>query len=262
MTGPGPGAEAAPAAPDPLLSGASAMVFVADPEHPTLADDEAHHLFDVLRLQPGEPVVAADGAGRWVPCRVEAHARSASSGRDRDGLVLEPVGPLRCQPARRPSVAVAFAPTKGDRPEWAVQKLTELGVDVIVPLRTARSVVRWEGERGRRSVERLRRVATEAAAQCRRPRLPMVTEVATLDEVAVLAGAPPVLAEPGGPPPDLGHTVVAIGPEGGWAPGELDLPYGRVGLGPTVLRAETAAVAAGTLLGALRSGSVAAAYPV
>ncbi|MDA8274264.1 MAG: RsmE family RNA methyltransferase [Actinomycetota bacterium] len=257
MTPPGPGT--GPEAPDPLLAGASAMVFVEDPERPALAADQAHHLLDVLRLRPGELVVAADGAGRWVPCRVRAQNPSAAGARDEPGSVLEPDGEGRSEPPPRPPVSVAFAPAKGDRPEWAVQKLTELGVDVIVPLRTARSVVRWEGERGARAVERLRRVATEAAAQCRRPRLPVVTGVANLGEVAALVGVPPVLAAPGGPPPELAHAAVAVGPEGGWTPDELDLPYGRVGLGPTVLRAETAAVAAATLLCALRSGSVVAA---
>jgi 16S rRNA (uracil1498-N3)-methyltransferase len=256
VTPPDPGAGAE--APDPLLAGASAMVFVEDPERPALAADQAHHLLDVLRLRPGELVVAADGSGRWVPCRVRAHGSTAAGGHGRAGSVLEPDGAARTEPPPRPPVAVAFAPAKGDRPEWAVQKLTELGVDVIVPLRTVRTVVRWEGERGARAVERLRRVATEAAAQCRRPRLPVVTGVVTLDEVAALAGAPPVLAAPGGPPPELAHAVVAVGPEGGWSPDELESPYGRVGLGPTVLRAETAAVAAATLLCALRTGSVAA----
>ena len=73
-----------------------------------------------------------------------------------------------------------FAPVKGDRPEWTVQKLTELGVDRIVPLRAARSVVRWDGERGAAAVERLRRVAREAAMQSRRCRLPEVTEMTSV----------------------------------------------------------------------------------
>ncbi len=244
-------------APDPVLVAAAAMVFVEDPGRPALSADQVHHLVDVLRLRPGEPVVAADGAGRWVPCRVRAAPPSGGASRGGPGDVLEPDGAPRDVPLPSPTVAVAFAPAKGDRPEWAVQKLTELGVDVIVPLRTARSVVRWDGDRGARAVERLRRVALEAAAQCRRPRLPVVTEVATLAEVAAVAGEPPVLAAPGGPPPRLGHAVVAVGPEGGWTPDELGAPYGRVGLGATVLRAETAAVAAGALLCALRTGTVA-----
>ena len=99
---------------------------------------------------PGEPVVAADGAGRWVPCRV---APTAPAGGPRGADPARPAGarrPGRDRAPAGPEVTVAFAPTKGDRPEWVVQKLTELGVDRIVPLRTARSVVRWEGDRAAR----------------------------------------------------------------------------------------------------------------
>jgi 16S rRNA (uracil1498-N3)-methyltransferase len=154
-------------------------------------------------------------------------------------------------------VTVAFAPTKGDRPDWVVQKLTELGVDRIVPLATTRSVVRWEGERGRRAVERLTRVAREASAQCRRARLPQVDSVSTLDELGSEAGPGLVLAHPGGGAPSLDRSVVAVGPEGGWDPDEVARFGPGLGLGPTVLRAETAAVAAGTLLCGLRAGLVA-----
>ena len=163
---------------------------------------------------------------------------------------------MRSEERPAPDVTVAFAPTKGDRPEWVTQKLTELGVDRIVPLRTSRSVVRWEGERGAKAVERLRRVAREASAQCRRPWLPEVTEVCRLDQVTALAGAPLALADAGGTAPHLDRPVLAIGPEGGWDDDERSAFGPGVGLGPTVLRAETAAVVAGTLLCALRGGVV------
>jgi 16S rRNA (uracil1498-N3)-methyltransferase len=151
---------------------------------------------------------------------------------------------------------VAFAPTKGDRPEWVTQKLTELGVDRIVPIHANRSVVRWEGERGARSVERLRRVAREAAAQCRRTWLPEVSGVTPLPGLASLSGGTLRLAQPGGGPPSLAHPVVAVGPEGGWDEGELARFGTGVGLGATVLRAETAAVVVGSILCGLRSGVI------
>jgi 16S rRNA (uracil1498-N3)-methyltransferase len=153
-------------------------------------------------------------------------------------------------------VTVAFVPVKGDRPEWVVQKLTEAGVDRIVVLGSRRAVVRWEGERRDRAVERLRRVAREAAAQSRRPWLPEVAGVSELDALSErLAPVPLALAQWGGRAPSLDVPAVAVGPEGGWEPSETD---GRllVGLGPRVLRAETAAVAAGLLLCALRDGVV------
>ena len=105
------------------------------------------------------------------------------------------------EPAADPPVTVAFAPPKGDRPEWAVQKLTELGVDRIVPLVAARSVVRWTGDRAAAPVERLRRVAREAAMQSRRAWLPVVEEPSSFAAVAARPGA--ALAVAGGDPPSL-----------------------------------------------------------
>jgi 16S rRNA (uracil1498-N3)-methyltransferase len=137
-----------------------------------------------------------------------------------------------------------------------VQKLTELGADGIVPFVAARSVVRWQpgDERAARHVERLRRVAREAASQSRRNWLPVIEEVTTFDEVARLPGA--ALADISGDAPTPPYGIVLVGPEGGWAPEELATGLPRVKLGAHVLRVETGAVAAGALLGALRAGLV------
>jgi len=232
------------------------MVFVADPAVPQLTADDAHHLLDVLRLRPGELVAAGDGAGSWVPCRVAPIPPGRASRRIDPSGVVTPDGPVVRQPKATPEITVAFAPTKGDRPEWVVQKLTELGVDRIVPIQAARSVVRWDGDRSPRAVARLTRVAREAAAQARRTWLPEIAPVATLHDL-VSSGLSLRLAQPGGAVPTLDSGVVAVGPEGGWDPDELALAGGGVGLGPTVLRAETAAVALGTLLCGLRSGLIA-----
>jgi len=231
------------------------MVYVADPAAPLLAPDDAHHLLDVLRLRPGELVVAGDGSGSWSQCRIAPVPRGRASRRVDPAGVVTVDGPVVGQPRAAPEITVAFAPAKGDRPEWVVQKLTELGVDRIVPIHAARSVVRWDGERGERAVARLTRVAREAAAQARRTWLPEVAQVTTLDQLAS-SGPALRLAQPGGAVPTLDPAVVAVGPEGGWDPDELALSSGGVGLGPTVLRAETAAVAVGTLLCGLRSGLI------
>jgi 16S rRNA (uracil1498-N3)-methyltransferase len=254
-TRPGPAA-GPPSRPDATLQSAAAMVFVADPSAPLLTPDDAHHLLDVLRLRPGELVVVGDGSGSWSPCRVAPVPRGRDSRRVDPADVVTVDGPVVHEPRATPEIAVAFAPTKGDRPEWVVQKLTELGVDRIVPIHAARSVVRWDGERGARAVARLTRVAREAAAQARRTWLPEIAQVTTLDELAS-SGLTLRLAQPGGAAPTLVPAVVAVGPEGGWDPDELALSGEGVGLGPTVLRAETAAVALGTLLCGLRSGLIA-----
>ena len=130
-----------PGAPDPELVSASAMVFVPDLSAPELDEATAHHVTDVLRLRPDEVIIASDGAGSWVRCRLSGPA-------DRT-LVVD--GDVSSQPGPEPPITVGFVPTKGARPEWVAQKLTELGVDRMVPLWSRRSVVRWEGARADRA---------------------------------------------------------------------------------------------------------------
>jgi 16S rRNA (uracil1498-N3)-methyltransferase len=219
---------------------ASAHVFVQDVDRPTLDPVDRHHLERVLRLRSGAAITVSDGNGRWRPCRF--------------GPVVEPEGDVITEPAPTPQISIGFAVPKGDRPEWAVQKLTEIGVDRIVLLVTERSVVRWDAERGERQRERLSRVAREAAMQARRAWLPQVEGP---EGLAALARNPGVaLCTPGGDAPKLDRPFLLIGPEGGWSPSEADSVPAHVGVGPHVLRVETAAVAAGTLLVALRSGIV------
>jgi 16S rRNA (uracil1498-N3)-methyltransferase len=240
-----------------VRAAAAGQVFVDDPAHPILSDEDAHHLGRVLRLRDGEEVIACDGRGQW--------ARTAWSGQ----ATLEPLatgagiggdGTVQSEPPSDPALTVAFAPVKGERPEWVVQKLTELGIDRIVPLRAERSVVRWTGERGRATVEKLRRVAREASAQCRRIWLPEVCETISFAQLSTLGGpGQVVLAQLSGDRPTRDQRVVAVGPEGGWSTDELAAGLPTVGFGLSVLRAETAAVTAGALLASLRTGTVAAA---
>ena len=221
-----------------------AHVFVDDLDAPALEPGDRHHLERALRLRPGDGVAASDGAGGLRLCTLVAGP----------GAGLAPAGEVTRSLRPWPSVTVGFALTKGERPEWAVQKLTEVGVDRIVPVAAARSVVRWAPDRAASHVERLRRVAREAAMQCRRTWLPEVEEPAAFAAVAARPGA--CLAAPGGGPPSLEHPVVLVGPEGGWADAELAAGLPTVALGPHVRRAETAAVLAGGLLCALRAGIV------
>jgi 16S rRNA (uracil1498-N3)-methyltransferase len=240
---------------------AAAQVLVDDLAAPELGDDAAHHLGRVLRLRAGDEVCAADGAGGWRSCRFD--------GRD----ALEPLGDVQHQPAPAYPVTVAFALVKGDKPELVVQKLTELGVDRIVPFAARRSVVRWDAARAVKHLERMRRVAVEACAQSRRLWLPTVgwgdpgvgsgenAVLATLDEL-VADGA--VASDAGGRAPTEQDRAVVVGPEGGWADGELDTSSGsaeRIALGEHVLRAETAAITAGVVLTTLRAGLVRPAGP-
>lgn len=241
---------------DPWAAGypAAAHVFVASLSATVeVAADDGRHLARVLRLRPGEAVTAADGRGAWRPYAVASVAGGS--------VRLEARGPERVEPRLRPGLAVAFALTKGDKPELAVQKLTELGVDRILPVLAERSVARPDPDRAATAAARWRRVAEEAARQCRRARLPDVADLAPLASldghpglvVADRAGASPSgLAVPPG-----GELLVVVGPEGGLAPAEVERlrPWARLNLGAHVLRAETAALAAGAVLGAVRSAA-------
>ena len=213
------------------------LVFVDDLDEPVLAPDDEHHLRRVLRVRDGDDVTIADGAGRW---------RSVAFG---DPVLTR--SPVRVEPDPAPAITIAFALVKGDRPEYVVQKLTELGVDRIVPFVAARSVVRWDETKAARNVDRLRKVAREAAMQCRRARLPAVEPVAQFADLAALG--PVSLADFDGSVPTLDSPTIAIGPEGGWTDEERAAVPSRVVLAPHVLRAETAAITAGALLGGLRA---------
>ena len=227
---------------------------------------DGHHLVRVRRLQVGEAVTAADGVGQWRPYLV--------SGTDNRELTLTATGPSRNEPVPAPGLAVAFALTKGVKPETVVRQLTELGVDEILPVVATRSIVRPRAERVGAVAQRLERVAREAVMQSRRARLPRVAAVAPL---AALAGRPGlVIAERGDlastdPPwsdlastdladPGVGGWLLVVGPEGGLTPedlhmleGTLDRRLPRLSVGPHILRAETAAVAAAAVLSARRS---------
>lgn len=221
---------------------ASAHVFVADLERPQLSAGDHHHVARVLRLPPGTTVTASDGRGGWRPCRT---TRSAA---------LEPSGEVVVDAVPAPPLTVAFALVKGERPELIVQKLTELGIDRIVPFVAERSVVRWDPPKVTRQAARLREVARQAAMQCRRTHLPVVSELTSFDAVAALDGA--TLADMAGAPVTDACRTVLVGPEGGWSERERAVDLALVRLGDHVLRAETAAITAAALMSAIRGGAV------
>jgi 16S rRNA (uracil1498-N3)-methyltransferase len=237
----------------PADAAASAHLFVDSAAGLTDAVDvggeDGHHLARVLRLRVGETVTVADGSGHWRPYRVAGVGPVVQ---------LEATAGPEQEPVLAPRLAVAFALTKGDKPELVVQKLTEFGVDRILPVVSDRSVARLDAARARTAVERWCRIAREAARQCRRATLP---EVAELGPLAALTGHPGVVvAERGGiradalgwPPGE--EILVVIGPEGGLTADEVEglAPWARLGLGPHILRAETAAMAAAAVVSAAR----------
>lgn len=220
----------------PRRVAALAQLRVEDPATPVLSRDDDHHLRRVLRAEIGEDVVVTNGGGDWSFAQV-------------DEAGLRRVSEVHVDPVPAPAT-LYLAPIKGDRGEWAVAKATELGVTRIVPLVAARLAVKFKGENADKILSRWRRIALEAAGQCRR------TYDILIDEPMRVADVPAdvAVADFGGTASWANVHGVAIGPEGGWEPGEWDEARVRVGLGPTVLRAETAALAAATLLAAARGG--------
>jgi 16S rRNA (uracil1498-N3)-methyltransferase len=218
------------------LRSTSAHVLVEPEMLETLSidDDTEHHLRRVLRLRDGESVSLTDGAGRWLLAAVVL---------DGSALTLEPVGEMVVEATRTDSFTIATAMPKGDRLDWLVQKVTELGADRIALLHAERSVVRWKAARVEAQLARLRRISDEACRQSRR--IWRVEIDAPVEAASVLGRF--VVAEPGGRRLESTARMVAIGPEGGWAPHELAQARESASLGPTILRTETAAVAATTL---------------
>ncbi len=233
------------------------MVFVNDLELPLLSSDDHHHLARVLRVPDGAEITVSDGAGRW---------RSVLFRADSAEGVPETVGEIMLEAAPPWELTVAFAPVKGDRPEWVVQKLTELGIDRIIPITSQRSVVRWDAKRWAKQELKWQRIGREASMQSRRVRLPTIESLVSLDVLlsnaalsnAALSNAAPVdavassettavFADPDGAELSRHDRLVVIGPEGGWALDELvgrstrSLPGG-------VLRAETAAVTVAVIM--------------
>jgi 16S rRNA (uracil1498-N3)-methyltransferase len=220
-----------------------------------LTEGQAHYLGHVLRCEPGAHLLLFNGRdGEWQAVLAERGKRRC----------LALVGAQTRRQRPEPGLGLVFAPVKGDRIDWIVEKATELGASLLQPVRTRRTIVE------RVNLRRLQANAVEAAEQSERLTIPEVRDLARLDEVLASwpAGRPLLLCDEtgggaplaealgrigreAGPADGFGPAGVAflVGPEGGFAETELDglrkLPFVKpVGLGPRILRAETAALAA------------------
>jgi 16S rRNA (uracil1498-N3)-methyltransferase len=205
---------------------------------------EAHHLAGVCRVRPGDAVCLFNGDGHEYPARVLAVERRRVTLE-----VLEQTSPARELPFM---VEVAAPLPRGDRAQFLVEKLTELGISRFVPLRTQRSVVHPRDAK----VEKLQRYVIEASKQCGRNVLLQVLPLADWESYCHADNLPGtrILAHPGGLAiqdagplidPRLGVTF-AVGPEGGFTDEEMGAAQGAgwrvIDLGPRILRVETAAL--------------------
>ncbi|MEO8105775.1 MAG: 16S rRNA (uracil(1498)-N(3))-methyltransferase [Actinomycetes bacterium] len=233
---------------------AAAEVLIG--EQCVLDGAEGRHASVVRRVRSGEHLVLTDGCG----VRAEVAVTSVERGR-----VLCRVLTVQSVERAAPFVTVVQAIPKGDRGELAVDLLTEVGVDQIVPWQAERCVSRWQGAKVERGRAKWAGTAREAAKQSRRIWWPVVEPVAETAKVidyareaemclvlheAATEGLTQVIAAV--LPPATGRVLIVVGPEGGISPAELS-ELERVGgtavrLGPTVLRTSTAGVVAATLV--------------
>jgi 16S rRNA (uracil1498-N3)-methyltransferase len=207
-----------------------------------LTGPEARHLAVVCRARPGDHVILFNGDGReYLATVVEASKRDLLLNID---AVEQPQRELEFR------LEIAAPLPRGDRGQFLIEKLTELGATDFVPLRMARSIVHP------RDVAKLRRHVIEASKQCGRNLLMRVAPLSEWEEYVTRAEPPALrlLAHPGGDPmvPGLGEAVrCAVGPEGGFTEAEVALArtagWQVVGLGPRLLRVETAALALAVL---------------
>ncbi|HVT27878.1 MAG TPA: RsmE family RNA methyltransferase [Lacipirellulaceae bacterium] len=233
----------------------SERFYISQPitgERVTLDGPEAHHLLHVMRAVSGDRVTLFDNSGSEFEAVVEKPCRS-----DAELRIIERRDTDRELPFQ---LVVGVALPKGDRQKWLVEKLTELGATTLVPLVTERSVAQPSGN----ALQRLRRAVVEAAKQCGRNRLMNIAEPLSWNDWIQSAICKPK-SEIGGARRLVAHfdsqplsqtewsqripTHVAIGPEGGFTDAERAairaLPQARpVALGPRILRADTAALAA------------------
>jgi 16S rRNA (uracil1498-N3)-methyltransferase len=231
-------------------------VYVAEPLSPgrrhTIEGDSANHIARVLRLDPGDALTVFDGRGGEYAARIEAIRKG--------GVIVELQE--RSASSRESPLALTLAQgvSRGERMDWVVQKATELGVTRIVPVLTERTVVKLDARQAERKRAHWRGIAVAACEQSGRERIPDVAAPLGLQEFlqGIDSGATRLLLSPTGTQrvADLrtaaGGIVVLIGPEGGLAQTEqraaVAAGFRAVRLGPRVLRTETAAVAALTLL--------------
>ncbi len=230
------------------------LLFVEDLEAPVVEKADRHHFEKVLRVKYGDSINISDARGRWRRCIFDSS--------------LKDMGEVHQQEiSERPEIGVGFSPLKGGRSDFIVAKLTELGVDFLTPFFAERSVVRPSSEKIASQMQRWRKIAREAAMQCRRVRLPEIKEPVDFMELAQAAaknkkdgaGKKTARCDRAGKQlnfssegQSLEFSHLLAGPEGGWTQEERQALAEEVCLGENVLRSETAAVLAGAFLAQLR----------
>lgn len=220
-----------------------------------LSTEDAHHIMVVLRHKVGDTIVVTDSQGATYEClitRIENHS-----------VFLTPSHKISEPLETRGHVILAAGLLKSDKFDWVVQKAVELGVGTIVPVQMKHCVVKLNETRQRDKIKRWQRIAMEAAKQCGRDDVPTIAEVMDVDGLVTAYADLPFLIpyeRETAPLRDVatylktGDVVICIGPEGGFDKDEVDklchnLAWCKtVSLGPRILRAETASLAAVSII--------------
>jgi len=221
-----------------------------------ITGDLLHHLRNSLRLHPGDTLTLNDTCGSRYHVEVTCVSSQAIDSRIIDRQI-EPTG-------RTPSIVLGQALIKSDKMDWVIQKATELGVATIAPIYSIHSVIRSNPDRLDHQRARWNRITRGAAQQSERWTIPTIADPTNLAEICRQYAASPLkgmLTERSSSPSlatiplpqDRSHSIVVlIGPEGGWAADEQRLAQEQgflpLSLGPRILRAETAAIAALSIL--------------
>lgn len=212
-------------------------VLLENLQSPELSEEKLHHLKKVLRSKPNSLITATDGKGAWGIFNFS-------------GDSLENVDQIRFEKERKHFLTIAISLTKSGKPDLAVQKLTEIGIDKIVLFPAEHSVPLWDQSKQLKNEQRLQRVTHSALEQSKGIWLPQVTFVSSFADVAALSGV--AMADVSGDQVTESCTCLAIGPEGGWSQSEYAFNLPKVCLSDQVLRAETAAIVAGAMMASFR----------
>jgi len=217
----------------------------------TLDEANSHHIFGVLRLNVGDPLQIFNGEGGAYSAILHSRQKKLAVLEIKEFLPIERESPLH--------IHLGQAISRGERMDFTVQKSVELGINRITPLFTQRCGVSFNASRAENRVQHWQKIAISASEQCGRCRVPLVDSPQSLESflaeatglkfICSVFETPPLLPSLDKP---VANVTLLIGPEGGFSPQEIHQAqlagFYPLSLGPRILRTETAAIVALTLL--------------
>jgi len=223
-----------------------------------LSGQEARHIATVLRLAPGATITLFDGSGSYFEARLTKITPNRV-----EAKIISITPYIETSDTYRPALHLAIALLKGKKMDFIIQKATELGVDSLHPFRSQYCAVH---DYAANKLSRWQKIALEACKQCNRPKPPAIQEVADLKNLLAASGQEKhdlklifweetggePLQQTLGPPQEIKSAMILIGPEGGFSSDEVEdavtAGYKSVTLGRQILRSETAAITAISIL--------------